>query len=64
MSTPLTRRSMFGLAAALACPLCARAFAADALIGVTKGRPDPSIGAIWKPISARARSERNNRQSI
>jgi carbonic anhydrase len=30
MSTPLTRRSMFGLAAALACPLCARAFAADA----------------------------------
>src|ERR1700722_3660598 len=30
MSTPLTRRSMFGLAASLACPLCARAFAADA----------------------------------
>ena len=30
MSTPLTRRSMFSLAAALACPLCARAFAADA----------------------------------
>ena len=30
MSTPLTRRSMFGLAAALSCPLCARAFAADA----------------------------------
>ena len=30
MSTALTRRSMFGLAAALACPLCARAFAADA----------------------------------
>ena len=30
MSTPLTRRSMFGLAAALSCPLCPRAFAADA----------------------------------
>ena len=30
MSTPLTRRSMFGFAAALSCPLCPRAFAADA----------------------------------
>jgi hypothetical protein len=64
MSAPLTRHSMFGLAAALSCPLCPRAFAADAPHWATKGRLDPSIGAIWKPISISARSERNNRQSI
>ncbi len=64
MSAPLTRRSMFGFAAALARPLCARAFAADAPHWGYEGATDPSIGAIWKPISTLARSERNNRQSI
>ena len=45
MSTPLTRRSMFGLAAALACPLCARAFARRrAALELRKGDRTRALG--------------------
>jgi carbonic anhydrase len=64
MSTPLTRRSMFGLAAALACPLCGRAFAADARHWSYEGTTGPEHWGDLQPISTLARSERNNRQSI
>lgn len=64
MVAPLTRRSMFGLQPRLPARSALEPSPLTRHIGATKGRPDPSIGAIWKTISTLARSERSNRQSI